>query len=71
MTRTTRILCDACQSDITTTDGMPRFRLSLTCEALPNTADYEFSVNVFPPIEGRMDFCGLSCLETWLTRTKP
>lgn len=55
------VACDTCNSDLTNTDGMPKYRLRLSSEALPHTGG-AYTVLVSPPIDEDMHFCGLKCL---------
>lgn len=63
--RTTKILCDNCNEDITTTCMRPAYRLRITCERLPNTANSEYTILVSPPIKDDLYFCGTKCLKEW------
>jgi len=61
-----KITCDNCEKDLSSTAGMPDFRLKLSSESLPNTSDITFAVYVSPDIDEDLYFCGLGCLKEWI-----
>jgi hypothetical protein len=67
MTATSKVLCDACNADITEGGSMPSFRLTLSSEKLRNNTGFECAVYVLPPIDGTKHFCGKQCLTNWLS----
>jgi hypothetical protein len=63
--KTTKIECDQCGTDISTTGPHPAFRLALSVEALPSTSEMTYSVMVSPPLGRTHHFCRLGCLVEW------
>ena len=61
-----KITCDDCGKDITETGSMPAFRLVLSSEKLPSSANSIYAVLVEPPIDRTYYFCNCICLRRWL-----
>ncbi len=59
------ITCDCCQGDITSSEGVPRYRL---VGSLSLRGDIGASVLAARCLEWTYHFCGRSCLVEWLTR---
>lgn len=68
MTSQTKITCDGCGNDLTSTGNSIDYRLLLANERLPIRGTTCTDMMIYPPIEGDAHFCGLWCLHTWLTR---
>ena len=71
----TKITCDYCEQDLTSTGSYPMYRLRLAAERLPHDCSAIYDIYIIPPIENDNYFCGLGCLGKWLekleeTRTK-
>ena len=66
MARETKITCDGCGKDITSTA-----QLHLLAESLPHTSNSVYAVLVYPPIESDWYFCDTKCLQRWLTPLAP
>ena len=62
MGKETKITCDNCESDLTDSGSMPRYRLHLSAERMRNKSNVECAVIVYPPIERDLYFCGMKCL---------
>lgn len=67
MPKQTKITCDACNADITSSFNHPTFRLVLHAESLPITSNWVHASLVHPPIEHDLYFCNLACLKAWIT----
>lgn len=59
------IFCDGCSKDITSTEGMPKFRLHLRAEKLSRSGPVYMGL-VRPPIDKDKYFCNFSCLSSWM-----
>ena len=62
----TKITCDYCGADLTSTISMPKYRLALTAEPLPVTSGTVNAVRISPPIKQTHHFCNLTCLFGWV-----
>lgn len=60
-----QIICDACGKDLTSSAGVPKYRLHLTAESMSITGSSICSIFVQPCIDQDKHFCGLDCLERW------
>ena len=63
----TTITCDTCAADLTESGSMPKYYLTLQAFRMANTSGMEYLVGVMPPINKRMDFCSMTCLEKFVT----
>lgn len=61
-----QISCDYCDDNLTSTGGMPRFRLRLMSESVPHRGGSVFAVIVNPDITEDKYFCNRSHLLGWL-----
>lgn len=61
-----KITCDGCGNDLTSTDYVPGFRLTLRSECLPFTGHTMACAMVYPPIKEPVHFCTIKCLRLWL-----
>lgn len=71
MTSETKITCDGCGADLTTTGAMPAYRVTLSSEQVPHRTDENgiYSVNaviVRPWPRKTKHFCKQGCLRQWL-----
>lgn len=66
--RKEQVNCDACGSDLTWSESIPKFRISMNCEPIQSSSDTIFSVFVRPPICREHNFCGLNCLQDWIEK---
>lgn len=64
-----KILCDFCESDITDSQGFPRYRLVLSQESLPVLGGCVCDVLVQPPLDEVKYFCGVGCLKEWVKKS--
>jgi hypothetical protein len=71
MSKEVKVICDGCGKDITSTGGIPDFRLHLESQKLPHSSNIIAAVLVYPDIEEDCYFCNLQCLERWLTKRAP
>jgi hypothetical protein len=67
MAKNVSIICDGCGKDITETGAMPAFRLRLSSEPLPSNSNVIFGVLVYSEIKEDKYFCGLNCLQLWVS----
>lgn len=70
MTKEVKISCDSCGKDITSTGGIPGFRLHLASEILPMREGPVAAVLVYPDIDNDMYFCDLRCLADWVGKNQ-
>lgn len=63
----TKITCDGCGKDLTTTGNSVDYRLALVNEAIPSGGGAVTDMMVYPPIERNVHFCGMRCLKAWLS----
>ena len=71
MPKETKITCDLCLRDLTTTGASPDYRLKLNAEKLPHDfgeagGGIVYSVLVYPPISKDAYFCAIPCLRQWI-----
>jgi hypothetical protein len=63
--------CDNCNVDLSDSGPMPRFRMRLVNERMPNKSGFTYAVSVSPIIPvGEYDFCGSECLSKWLAKSR-
>ncbi len=61
----TKITCDTCGQDLTTTGNCVDYRLALVPEHIPSWGGCVTSMHIEPPIERSAHFCGVQCLAKW------
>lgn len=58
--------CDYCKKDLTETGNCIDYRLKLTSEKMNPKGDFLTLMNILPPINQDMYFCGVECLKSWI-----
>lgn len=65
--RKIEITCDHCGKDLLTiSSAWNEYRLHLATEEIHNTSNTRYPERRYPPVDDCF-FCGISCLESWLT----
>ena len=64
------VFCDACDTDLTSTEYVPGYRLILEAEIIPHTGQVVAAIAIYPPIKKAHHFCDRQCLEKWLQMYK-
>lgn len=59
----TKITCDGCGSDLTTTDNYEDYRIVLNSESIPSEGGVVTLMAIQPDIRRPMHFCGIGCLQ--------
>lgn len=65
-----KVLCDQCQSDISTTWNSVNWSITLKNRQIPCHSAVVTDVMIHPQLNKDMDFCGLVCLTRWINRDK-
>jgi len=63
-----KITRDNCGDDLMVSDGVLKYRLTLSCKSLPHVVGVVLDVMVYPPIYSDHHFCNLGCLRKWLEK---
>ncbi len=61
----TKITCDSCGADLTTTGNCVDYRLAVTSEPIPSGGGLVTLMHVEPIIPHAAHFCGMQCLARW------
>lgn len=67
MTLKKTVVCDTCGNDLSDSGLMPQYLLELTSLRMRSTSNIEYAVMVTDPIPAAKHFCGLPCLNRWVT----
>jgi hypothetical protein len=68
----TKIICDNCEDDLTTTGNSIDYRLALICETKQGYGRGPYTdLIIYPPIDRNYYFCDLACLDQWREKKKP
>jgi len=70
MTAKTKITCDHCGADLTTTSNYTGTRIVLASEDIPPCAGGSTSMPVHPEFEEPLHFCGWRCLSEWVRKER-
>ena len=65
MTATTKINCDQCGKDLTSSPDHPNHRLVLYSEPIPVVGPWHNAIFAIPPTDVMRHFCHLGCLGGW------
>lgn len=68
MTSITTITCDSCNADLTYTSNCMDYRLVLANESKAREGNFATLMNLSPPIDRTMHYCGLGCLKRWVMK---
>lgn len=68
--RTTKVTCDACERDLSSTGNQVNHRLALRSETLRAETGDLSTLFVPPEINREHHFCDLSCVCRWLAKEK-
>ncbi len=63
--KNSKVTCDSCGRDLTTTTNCEGYRLSLKVETIPSKGGAVTLLGIYPPILNDVDFCGIKCLKEW------
>lgn len=66
--RVTKITCDGCGRDLSSTGNCEDYRLALVNEQIRSRGGVVTAMAKYPAIERDAHFCGLGCLRKWLDR---
>ena len=58
----TTITCDTCEKDLSESGPRTEYYLTLAANRVPSTSNMHYLVQIFPPIDRTMHFCGMGCL---------
>lgn len=65
----TKITCDNCEKDLSTTNNCTDYRLVLRDESIPPKSGFVTLVARYPSLrDGQKDFCGIGCLRVWISK---
>lgn len=63
-----QINCDYCESDLTVSEGITKYRLDLICTACQHVGGNVLDVYIYPPLDKDLHFCGLGCLNRYFEK---
>lgn len=69
MSEKSKITCDGCGSNLTTTGNSIDYRLVLANESIPLRGNFATDMMIYPPVDGTKHFCRLDCLRRWVDAT--
>ena len=67
----TKVTCDGCGKDLTTTDNSVDYLLALMNQSLPTRGPVVTDLGIRPKIKRDCHFCGIRCLRKWLDEEHP
>ena len=67
----TKITCDQCGEDHTTTGNCVDYRLALESERVASWGGAVTAMAKYPPVDRKYIFCGLYCLAAWMKDKMP
>ena len=69
----TKICCDNCGTQLNIDSSYPH-NYGIQIRSLDygiNTSGVEYALYMEPPLKKTLDFCGIGCLQAWITKTYP
>jgi hypothetical protein len=65
MSMEVKVTCDACNTDITTTENCVAYRIIVESESVPSRGNVVTLAHRSPPYTTARHFCGRVCLQKW------
>lgn len=64
-----KVLCDQCESDLSTTGNCVAWSITLKNRQIPCHSAAVTDMMIYPQLKKDLDFCGLACLKKWIANT--
>ena len=71
MPKTTKILCDTCGADITSTGNSVDWRIALINQHIPSRGGMVTDMWITPQLKDDVYFCNAGCLRAWIVKNIP